>query len=124
MTKVRSVLGLVAAAILILSSAAHSLLGGPALHSQLVALSVPRELIRTLQFGWHFGGLAMLAFGIIAMGIFVALLRGRNVSAFPALVIGITYLAFAAWALAVTRNPFFAVFLAPGAMLVFAAWRR
>jgi hypothetical protein len=124
MAKLRNILALIAAAILILSSAAHSILGWKALRAQLEAAHAPADLILALQCGWLFGGVAMFAFGIIVAAIFIARLRGENVSTFPALVIAIAYVAFGAWALSATRNPFFAIFLVPGVMLLPAASSR
>lgn len=124
MSKSRNVFGLVAAVILVLSSAAHSILGWKGLREQLAAAHVPPDLERGVQIGWQFGGVAMLAFGLITFAIFLGRLRGELVPAFPALVIGITYLAFGAWALAATKEPFFTIFLVPGALLVLAASRR
>jgi hypothetical protein len=124
MSKARNVLGLVAAAILIFSSAMHTFLGWPSLGSRLEAVKAPPDLIQGLEIGWKFGGLAMLVFGIIVTMIFVARLRGDMVSTLPALILGIAYIAFGAWAFAVTKNPFFSIFIAPGALLFLAASRR
>jgi uncharacterized membrane protein YhaH (DUF805 family) len=124
MTKLRNILGLIAAAILVLSSGAHSVLGWPNLNAQLEATHAPADLILGLKIGWLFGGLAMLVFGIIIAAIFMARLRGEGASTFPALVIGIAYIGVGAWALAVTKNPFFTIFIVPGVLLLFAASRK
>ena len=122
MTKARAVLGLIAGAVLILSSGAHPFLGWPGLRGQLAAAKVPADLVRGLQTGWHFGGAAMLAFGIIVVAMFARDLRGQPVSMLPAAVIGFAYLAFRAGALLATElNPFFLVFIVPGVPLVLAA---
>jgi hypothetical protein len=121
MTKTRAVLGLVAGVILILSSGAHSLLGWPGLRGQLVAAQTPADLVQGLMLGWQFGGVAMLAFGIIVVATFARGFRGETVSMLPAAVIGAAYLAFGAWALlAIELNPFFLVFIVPGVLLVLA----
>lgn len=85
MTRVRTVLGLIAGAILVLSSAAHSFLGWKALQARLVTAQAPSDLIQGLAIGWHFAGAAMLAFGIIVLAIFAKRLRGEVVSSLPAL---------------------------------------
>ena len=41
-----------------------------------------------------------------------------------ALIIAIVYLGFGAWAFAITKNPFFAIFIVPGALLFLAASHR
>jgi uncharacterized membrane protein YhaH (DUF805 family) len=124
MTKLRNILGMIAAAILIVSSGAHSVLGWANLNAQLQATHAPADLILGLKIGWLFGGLAMLVFGIIVAAIFIARLRGESASAFPALVIGIAYIGVGAWALAETKNPFFTIFIVPGVLLLFAASRK
>lgn len=94
MARVRAGLGLVAGVLLILSAAAHSLMGGKAMGAQMEAAHVPLDLSRGLLVGWHFGGVAMLAFGLIAVAVFAKRLRGESVSALPAVVIGLAYLGF------------------------------
>lgn len=120
----RIALGLLGGAALIASGAAHSLLGWNALDSALDAALVPTSLIRGLSIGWHFAGVAMLAFGVIVVRLFVDRLRGRVVSLWPVRLIALVYLAFGAWALAITElDPFFfAVFIAPGLVMLAAAW--
>ena len=114
------VLGIIAGVVLILSSAAHSLMGWKALGAQLVQAKAPADLIRGLRIGWHFGGACMLTFGIIVLMIFI-----RRLPSLPAFAISVLYVVFGAWALAVSDfNPFFAIFIVPGAMLLVAAWPR
>ena len=66
MTRVRNILSLNAAILIILSSTAHSLLGWKALGAQLTAAGAPADLIGGLRIGWQFGGAAMLTFGFAA----------------------------------------------------------
>ena len=114
------ILGIIAGVILILSGAAHSLLGWKALGAQLAQTNAPADLIGGLRIGWHFGGACMLAFGIIVLMIFV-----RRMPALPAFAIGVLYVVFGAWALAVSNfDPFFAIFIVPGVLLLIAAWPR
>jgi len=125
MTRVRNVLGLIAAIIILLSSGAHSFLGWKALGAQLAATNAPGDLVNGLRIGWQFGGAAMLGFGLIVAMIFVHRLRGDGVPTFFALIVGVLYVAFGAWALVVSDfEPFFAIFIVPGVMLLFAAWPR
>jgi len=120
----RDALGLVAGTVIILSSGAHSLLGWPALQGQLEAAGVASDLQAGLAAGWHFGGAAMLAFGVIVLGIFGRRSEPRP-SRTPALVISILYIVFGAGALAINRDLFFLmVFVIPGLLLAFAAINR
>jgi hypothetical protein len=125
MSKARAVLGLIAGAFLILSSGAHSFLGWKGLRAQLAAAQVPADLVQGLMLGWQFGGVAMLAFGLIVVATFAKGLRGEAVSMLPPAVIGAAYLAFGLGALlAIELNPFFLVFILPGVLLVGAATGR
>jgi TRAP-type C4-dicarboxylate transport system permease small subunit len=119
--KWRAAVGLVASLILILSSGAHAILGWKALSAQLAATTAPADLVRGLRIGWQFGGFAMLAFGIIAATIFLRRLRGEAASTLPTIVIGVCYVLFGAWALFVSRDPFFLIMLVPGALLLVAS---
>jgi len=121
MAKWRAVLGLIAGAIFLLSSAAHSILGWKGLRGELAAAHVPPDLVFGLKVGWQFGGVAMLAFGVIIVDLFMRRLRGQKVSTFPALVVGVAYLAYGSWALwAGDFNPFFLVFVVPAVLLMSA----
>jgi hypothetical protein len=125
MSRFRPVLGLVASAIMILSSFAHAFLGWKELGAQLAATNAPTDLIDGLRIGWQFGGAAMLTFGIIAAMIFSRRLRGVAVDVWPALAIGVFYVLIGVWALVASHfNPFFMVLIVPGAMLAAAAWPR
>jgi len=125
MARGRAVLGLVAGGMLILSSAAHSLLGWPALRGQLAAVPVPADLLLGLQIGWQFGGVAMLAFGIVVVALFAKRFRGEDASTGPAAVVAVAYLAFGCWALVASRfEPFLLVFIVPGILLALAVSSR
>lgn len=121
--KWRAVIGLIAAAVLIVSSVAHSILGWRALGSQLTRGGAPRDLIDGIHIGWQFGGVSMLTFGIIAATIFTQRLRGRLVSTLPTAVIGVVYVLFGGWALIASGNPFFFIFIVPGTLLALASTR-
>ena len=122
MTRVRSILGLIAGVIFVLSSAAHSLLGWKHLRTELSGALIPPDLLRAVAIGWHFGGVAMLAFCCIAIWSSIRHLKGGSVSSFPALVIAMAYLCFGTWALIVSHlNPFFLIFIVPGVLLTVAS---
>jgi hypothetical protein len=122
MARLRSVLGLIAAAILFLSAGAHSFLGWKSLQPRIEAVGAPADLVTGLRIGWQFGGAAMLVFGIIAAWFFIQRLRGTTVPVFPVAVIGVVYALYGAWAISLTGEPFFAIFIVPGVLLILASW--
>ena len=121
MRQFQNMLGLLAGAILVLSSAAHSVLGWKQMQSSLAATNAPPDLVQGLRIGWLFGGVAILTFGCIALAMFANRLRGRTVSLLPTALIALAYLWFGAWALVTSGNPFFYIFIVPGAMLAIAS---
>ena len=123
MARTRTVLGLVAGAFLLLSAAAHSLLGWNQLQGELAKANVPADLAFGLKVGWQFGGVAMVVLGVIVLHLFLRRLRGEDVSTLPGLVIAVAYLTFGGWALAASEmEPFFFVFVVPGVLLLIASW--
>jgi hypothetical protein len=125
MQRGRLVLGFIAGVLLLASSATHSLLGWPRFRDGLTQAHAPADLIVSLSLGWHFAGLAMLVFGVMVILLFADALKGRAVSLRAAMLIGIAYLIYGAWALTVTNlDPFALVFIVPGLLLLVAAWGR
>lgn len=121
----RRVLGIVVAVLIVLSAVAHSLLGGAAMQAELAAAHVPADLLRGALVGWHFGGAAMLAFGVIVLATFARRQGASAASLLPARIVALVYLLFGAAALAVSDfDPFFLVFVAPGALLALASFPR
>lgn len=122
MNKARNIAGLLAAVMLIASSAAHATLGWKNVHEQLAAAKVPADLVTGLKIGWHFGGAVMLAMGIILLGLFARRMRGEAVTLVPAQIIAILYFVFGVWALVASGyDPFPIVFIVPGVILLFAS---
>lgn len=119
--KARNVLGIIASIVLILSSGAHSVMGWKVLGAQLATTNAPADLISGLHLGWEFGGMAMLTFGLIALTMFVRRMRGTSVWMLPATLIAGFYILFGAWALFVSRDPFFLIMLVPGMLLLAAS---
>jgi hypothetical protein len=120
--KARQVPGLLGSLALILSAPAHSLMGWPPLEQQLVALGAPADLTQGLMVGWHFAGAAMVAMGLVTMRVFWVHERRPVTSTFPAVVIGVAYLLFGAWALTISGfNPVFLVFVIPAVLLLVGA---
>jgi len=124
MNRLRIGLGLLAGVLIILSSAAHSILGWKQLSGALATAQAPPDLITALSLGWHFAGIAMFAFGCIILVTFTDALRRRPVSFRPVGFIALVYLAYGVWALRVSNlDPFFLVFIVPGLLLAAASWR-
>jgi hypothetical protein len=122
LNKLRTIAGLVAGIILILSSGAHSILGWSTVSDQLTAVHVPADLVTGLKMAWFFGGVLTLVLGIIVVMLFLQRLRSQLVSKAPALVIAIGQLAFGIWVLAITNlDPFGFIFIVPGVLLAIAA---
>jgi hypothetical protein len=125
MSQLRRVVGVVVGVLLVLSAAAHSLLGGEAIREALVAAEVPADLLRGALIGWHFGGAAMLAFGAVVLHTFARRRDADGVSLLPARIVAATYLAFGCGALVLTDfDPFFLVFVVPGSLLALVAFPR
>ena len=122
MPRLPRALTLVAAAIVILSSGAHSLLGWPGLRTQLAATNAPEALVDGLAMGWHFGGLMMLVTGLVILWL-VGIARDGAASVWlPLFLIGIAYELFAiGCAVLLGFDPFLFIFLIPGSLLSCAA---
>lgn len=124
MSKSRRLIGIVIGVLIVLSAVAHSALGGATLRAALVAAGVPDDLLRGVLVGWHFGGAAMLAFGAIVLHTFARPAKA-GVSLVPVRIIATAYLLFGVAALVVSDfDPFFLVFIAPGAGLALVAFFR
>ena len=122
MRRVKTILGMTAGALMIASSGAHSLFGWKALRAELERAKAPDDLILALALGWQFAGTAMLVFGCIVMELFFLRLRGKAVTLWPAGFIGVAYVAFGTIALIMSHfDPFFAVFIVPGILLIIGA---
>ena len=120
--KTRSVLGLIAGAILILSAFAHAILGWKAMSEQLAQTNAPPDLVQGLHIGWVFGGPVMLVFGILCISAFLKRFRGQPASTFAPALIAVAYLAFGAWAAVTTGgDPFFMIFIVPAVLLAIAS---
>jgi len=123
MKRARLFLGILAGAMLLASSVAHTWLGWSSLADRLARTNVPRDLQTGLHIGWAFGGAAMVILGITAIATFAGRLRGARPPLLPVAVIAVIYMAFGAWAIAESGGDLFflGVFVIPGAMLGIAA---
>jgi hypothetical protein len=122
MRRARIYLGILAGVIVVGSAAAHSVLGWRELGTALAATNAPATLAINLMFGWQFAGVSMLTLGSIVLWTFFRRLRGRPVSMWPAMMIGVVYAVFGAWAMLVSGNGFFLIFVIPGLLLRLASW--
>ena len=122
MPRLPRALTLVAAVIIVLSSAAHSLLGWPGLRTQLAAANAPAALVDGLAMGWHFGGAMMLVIGVVVFWLVRVAREGAVNVWVPLFVIGLAYELFAiGCAVLLGFDPFLFVFLIPGSLLSCAA---
>ncbi len=123
MSKTRLLCGYLAATILVLSAAMHTLMGWPGIRAELSLAQLPPELMFGVQMVWHFAGMAMLVFGAMLLALFRRAQRGLAAPAGIALAVGIGYLGFGvAEFIASAYAPFTFVFIVPGALLLAAAW--
>lgn len=119
--KTKSILGLVAVVLLVLSAGAHSVLGWNAMREQLARTTAPADLVLGLEIDWKFAGPVMLTFAIICGRVFLKRLRGERVSTFAPGVIAVMYTLFGGWALYMSGDPFFMVFVVPGVLIGIAS---
>lgn len=124
MSRARLVVGLIACLMLVLSACAHSIFGWGQLSAQVASHGLPADLLQTLGIGWRWGGVAMVAFGVTAAWELLAERRVPAPQLRACLVTGVTYVLFGIGAIAVSKSPFFLVFVVPGLMLLFAGWPR
>lgn len=125
--KSRSVfLGLLAGAMILLASLAHSVAGWQGLRVQLARSGVGPDLMSGLFIGWQFGGAMMVAMGIIVIATFLRGRRGEQPWLLPVRVIGLMYVLFGVAAIVATGGELFflAVFVLPGVLLLAAAADR
>lgn len=119
----RTVAGLAGGVLILASAVMHSIFGWRALREHLATIHAPQDLMEGIRAGWHFGGVAMLALGIIVCDALWRHRRDPSVSLRPVGVVAAAYLLFGAAAMASSGgDPFFIVFLVPGALLAWAAW--
>jgi len=81
--------------IFILSSGAHGILGWKMVHQALLDAGTPVDLVDTVRLGWHFGSVAMAAFGLIVLNEW-SLMGGGGGLVRPGVVVAVTYILFGA----------------------------
>jgi hypothetical protein len=113
---------MIAGGLMLLDAAAHGLAGWPGMRAELAKTNAGPELVEAVKVGWLFGSVALLAFGLVLLHLFRRRLQGEPAPTAPALVIGALVAGFGAWAFAESGlEPFYFVFMVPGALAVFAA---
>jgi hypothetical protein len=90
----RSILLMVAGVFMMLSALAHTVLGWSLMRRELIGAGAGDELIEGLGAGWHFGGAAMAAFGLIVLNAGLRLRRLDGSGVVSARVIGACYVMF------------------------------
>jgi hypothetical protein len=104
------------------SSALHAFAGWPHLRGDLLEDHASRNLVAALSAGWHFGSLAMLAFGLIVLSAGVAAWQGRPVPSGPLWIVAAACIAFGAGAFfLISQNVHFAGFAAIGVLVAIGA---
>ena len=122
MKKTLNVLGIVGGVLMIASGAMHSLMGWTELNKS-AGTKVPQEFVAGLAVPWHYTGLGMVVFGVLAIWFFVQRLRRIAVPAFPAMLVGLFYCAFALIGfLFIKPDPFFAMFGIPGTLVLLGVY--
>lgn len=117
--RLRNILGLIAAAFILLSAGAHGLLGWPVMMAQIARTNTPPDLARGLRIGWLFGSACMVIFGVLLLRLFIRRLRGHPEPAVHARIVGGGYVLFGVWALVTSKfDPFYSVFIVPGLLLI------
>lgn len=119
--KIKSTLAFASGVILIASAFMHTVLGWRAMSTELAKTNAPADLVLGLEIDWKFGGPVMLTLGIIALHLAINRWRGRPVSTFAPGLMAMTYTLFGVWAMVVSGEPFFAIFVVPGALLAAAS---
>src|SRR3954447_12572392 len=97
----RDMLGFVGGGLILVSSAAHSLGGWPAIRAELAKTNAPPDLVTGLASGWYFGGAAMLIIGVAVILQFVEVRRNPSASLRATQVAGLVYLLFGFGVLAI-----------------------
>lgn len=104
-----------AGVLMLLSAGAHGMIGWPAMSEGLKQVHAPADLAGGLAAGWHWGSVAMLAFGLIVLAAALRLRRGDTSLNGPVMVIAACYILFGLAAyVARDHEPFFFLFVATG----------
>ena len=90
----RAMVLLLAGLLLAASSAVHEFLAWPHLRGDLVRDHASPGLIGALSLGWHFGSVAMLAFGLIVLSAGAAVWRSDRIATSPLWIIATACIAY------------------------------
>ena len=113
----RAYIVIAAGVIMVLSSAAHGLLGWPAMRTELNKIGAAQDLSHALATGWYFGSVAMLAFGLITILSGLRLKRNDRSGASTLAIIAAGYIVFGTCALVQSGfNTHFLLFILTGVL--------
>jgi hypothetical protein len=111
-----------AGGLMIASGTLHSVAGWPALVKTLAVSHVPSDVVAGLAVPWHFTGIAMAAFGVVAIWTFLTAWRSAPVPLMPVRISAVAHLACAAYVGAFVKLDLVVALLAvPGLMVLGAA---
>lgn len=106
-----------ASVLIFLSAFAHALAGWPALRQALGA-SVDPDVLGAIGVGWHFGSVAMAAFGMLGLTSVWQARRGYVQARWVPITIGVAYVVFGGAAVLVRgAGPHFLTFIVLGGLL-------
>jgi len=112
----------VVAALLLLSSGAHGVLGWKMLHAALVDIAAPPDIVRTVAIGWFLGSAAMVAFGLVVLSAWRRARRGDGSGLQAAAIVAAVYLLFGLGAFLFSgfNTHFLLLFMIPAGLLGWA----
>ncbi len=114
---------LVVGVLLVLSAAAHALLGWPAIRAALLTSQAQGDVTQDVGIGWLYGSAAMLTFGVITLTVWWSARAGKVLSVAITAPISLLYLGFGTWAFVHSSlNPHFIGFIILGALLAVASY--
>jgi hypothetical protein len=113
----RSVVLMIAGTLMVLSAAAHGMLGWPAMRQALLQTGAGADLVGALGAGWHFGTASMAAFGAIVIVSASRLRRGDPSGAVFVKAVAACYVIFGTATFVVRGyNPHFLLFVLTGVL--------
>ncbi len=125
MNRILLYISLVGGVVLTLFALAHSTGWSAQFAGPVQASGLASDVVAGLQVGWYFGSFCMAGFGLVACGLARRGIQEKGVDRVSAGLIGATLVVFGLWAMVFREfNPFFFVFIVPGAMIAAMAFVR
>jgi len=122
-SRISSVSLVLAGLLLLLSASAHAGLGWPAMREELTKVSASADLMASMGIGWHFGSVAMAAFGAITLSAGLGAVTTGGQAFWASLIVGLAYSGFGLVTYAIYREPHFFGFVAIGLLAVVGSLR-